>query len=143
MKLCILFVATLLLGVACFIDFKWKILPDSTTVAIGVLGILFALLEASIFPVLLRALIVFASSVLLVLPGWMGFGDAKLFPALSLFFPDWSALLSFILLTFLANGIFCLGGLLLKRFHKNSEVPMGLAIFVSFVFCQLSLTTAL
>ena len=160
MKLCIVLAATLLLGVASFIDLKWKILPDSTTIAIAVLGVLcllsntgfcpiagepvrcssFLQSAVSIFsPSLKRVLLVFVCSVLLVLPGWMGFGDAKLFPALSLFFPTARSFFVFYGLTFFVNGLIAVLGLVLKKWDRKGEVPMGPAIFVSFVFCQLSI----
>lgn len=134
------FVLWLAAGVAMAIlfayDFKWFLLPDSATIALGVIGLAIVGVSAAETQDV-GGTILTAIGAVAVLSGlyaalfaisrgkWVGFGDVKLGLALALLLVDWQLA---IIALFLANFIGCLiviPALASKKLSRTSRVPFG------------------
>lgn len=129
-------------------DAKWFLLPDSTSVALAVLGAASVTLTAVASPdpwaVVWSAVgaVAVLSGLYLMLwtisrGGWVGFGDVKLGVGLGLLLGQWELALLALFLANLIGVVFVLPLMAAGKVTRKSHVPFGPMLILGTVVAQL------
>ncbi len=113
------------------IDFKHKIIPDSLNIALGILGIIYIIINKTIFSSLIGSLIGLALFLLIaLLTNAMGGGDIKLMAVLGLIFGI-KGVLFITLFSFVIGAIISVILIIRKIKSRKDEIPFGPFISLS------------